>query len=129
MATIEVMAEALEATAVRMQAAGATISAVSAAVHASTADAIDPAVAAGLEALRGRLGQTVPALARGHDSAAAAIGAAAGRYRSTEASVGRLAGEGPPVPVGTIGQASVTPGASAERWNTGVVGGPGAAQA
>jgi hypothetical protein len=129
-ATIEVMAEALEATAVRIQAAGATISAVAAAVRASTADAGDPAVSSGLEALCRRLGQTVPALVRGHDSVATAVGAAASRYRSTEAGVGRLAdADAAFIPVGTIGQAGVTTGASTERWNTGVVTEPRTAPA
>jgi hypothetical protein len=70
-----------------------------------------------LQALIDRLGQTVPALVRSHDTVAAAVSAAASRYRTTDADLGRLMAAETPVPSGVIGQAAVP----AERWGTGLV--------
>jgi hypothetical protein len=117
MAPIAVVAEALEATATRLQAAGARAGAVAASLHSAAADPGDAAVAAGLQALVDRLGQTVPALVRGHDTVAASVSAAASQYRLTDADLGRLMEADVPVPRGVIGQAAVPP----EQWGTGLV--------
>jgi hypothetical protein len=129
-ATIEVVAEALEATAARLQAAGAGVNAVARGLRSSAADAGDPAVAAGLDAFVSRVGQTVPALVTSHAGVAARVAAAANRYRSAEVGIGRLIdADTTSGPVGVIGQASAEADLTSERWGQRSVPAPRTTQA
>jgi hypothetical protein len=124
MAAVEVMAEALEAASDRLRSAGAAVTSVAGSVRtAGTVATGDPAVAAGLDALASRLGQTVPALAGGHDGLSRAVAASAARYRATDSRIGILAAA-EQVPVGMVGAAGIEPAVPAERWGQAVIPAP-----
>lgn len=125
MATIEVAADALDAVATRLHAAGTALTRVAADLRGAAAGIGHPRVAAGLEAMTTRLGQTVPALADAHTGIGRTVAAAASRYRTTEAGIGRTiaADTGPPA-TGVIGRASLAAPIAAERWGDGMVPAP-----
>jgi hypothetical protein len=113
------MAEALDATAARVRSVATTVSGVAGGLRLDADGAGDPAVAAGLTALIGRLAQTAAALVTGHNRLALTVASAAQRYRTTDEHVGRQIGaEATAAPAGVIGQASLTAGATPERWGT-----------